>query len=73
VAWAALPFVLGLAYSPNWPLEDALRPQRLFLLGSQPMAILAAMGLVTAAEDVAARIARPRLVVAGTGRRDRRR
>jgi hypothetical protein len=29
------------------------------------MAILAAMGLVTAAEDVAARIARPRLVVAG--------
>lgn len=59
VAWAGLPFVLAFAYSPAWPLEDALRPQRLFLLASQPIAILAAVGLMTAAEDLAVRWRRP--------------
>jgi hypothetical protein len=58
-AWAGLPFVLAFAYSPAWPLEDALRPQRLFLLASQPMAILAAVGIVTAAEDLRVRWRRP--------------
>ncbi|HTC86092.1 MAG TPA: hypothetical protein VK656_05285 [Candidatus Acidoferrum sp.] len=69
VAWSALAFVLGVFYSPAWPLEDALRPQRMWLLASQPMTILAAMGLVVIAEDLAARIHRPTslvpLVVAG--------
>lgn len=59
VAWAGLPFALAFAYSPAWPLEDALRPQRLFLLASQPMAILAATGIVTAVEDLRARWRRP--------------
>lgn len=62
VAWAGLPFVLAFAYSPAWPLEDALRPQRLFLLASQPIAILAAVGLLTAAEDLAVRWRRPATV-----------
>jgi hypothetical protein len=59
VVWAGLPFALAFAYSPAWPLEDALRPQRLFLLASQPMAVLAAVGLVTAVEDLRARWKRP--------------
>jgi hypothetical protein len=50
--WWALPFVLGVLYDPSWPLEDALRPQRLWLIASQPLAILAAIGIVTAAEHV---------------------
>jgi hypothetical protein len=50
--WWALPFLLGILYDPSWPLEDALRPQRLWLIASQPLAILAAIGLVTAAEHV---------------------
>ena len=49
-AWWALPFALGVLYDPSWPLEDALRPQRLWLIASQPLAILAAIGLVTATE-----------------------
>ncbi len=61
-AWFALPFVLGMLYEPGWPLQDAVRPQRLWLLASQPMAILAAVGLATAAEHVLAR-RRPALVV----------
>ena len=65
VAWAAIPFTLGVLYSPEWPLEDALRPQRMWLLASQPVAILAAIGLVALAEEVVgARWARPRLVPA---------
>lgn len=65
VGWALVPFVLAFAYSPAWPLEDALRPQRLFLLASQPIAILAAIGFVTVAEDLRARWRRPRAVAAG--------
>jgi uncharacterized protein DUF6541 len=52
VAWFAVPFVLAVFYSPSWPLEDALRPQRLWLIAGQPAMILAAIGLVTVAEDV---------------------
>jgi hypothetical protein len=48
--WAIVPFVLAILYRPDWPLEDALRPQRLWLIASQPMAILAAIGLAAAAE-----------------------
>jgi hypothetical protein len=59
VAWAILAFLLGVVYSPDWPLEDALRPQRMWLLASQPLTILAAIGLVAVAEDVVARLRRP--------------
>jgi hypothetical protein len=52
LAWFAVPFVLAILYSPSWPLEDALRPQRLWLIAGQPAMILAAIGLVTVAEDV---------------------
>ena len=62
VAWAGLPFLLAFAYSPTWPFEDALRPQRLFLLAGQPMAILAAVGFVTAMEDLRAKWRWPRAV-----------
>jgi hypothetical protein len=63
VAWWAFAFVLGIFYQPTWPLEDALRPQRLWLLASQPLAILAAIGLVAGAEVVVARRwRRPELV-----------
>jgi hypothetical protein len=63
VAWFAIPFVLAVLYDPGWPLEDALRPQRLWLLSSQPAAILAAIGLVVAMERlVAGRLRRPQLV-----------
>ncbi len=61
-AWWALPFVLGVLYDPSWPLEDALRPQRLWLIASQPLAILAAIGMVAGAEHVLLR-RRPRWVV----------
>ncbi len=60
--WWALPFVLGVLYQPTWPLEDALRPQRLWLIASQPLALLAAIGMVTASEHVLLR-RRPRWVV----------
>jgi hypothetical protein len=46
LTWWILPFALAMAYQPTWPLEDALRPQRLWLVASQPGLILAAMGLV---------------------------
>ena len=62
VTWWALPFALAVLYDPSWPLEDALRPQRLWLIASQPLAILAAVGLVTAAEHVL-RVRHPRWVV----------
>jgi hypothetical protein len=61
IAWFAVPFTLAILYRPGVPLEDALRPQRLWLLADQPGAILAAMGLVTIAEEV----------VGGTWRRAR--
>lgn len=61
--WFALPWLMAVVYDPGWPLEDALRPQRLWLLSSQPAAILAAIGLVVLARDfVGRRWHRPRLV-----------
>lgn len=60
--WWAVPFVLAVLYDPAWPLEDALRPQRLWLLASQPLAILAAVGVVVVAEHLLLR-RRPRWVV----------
>ena len=53
VAWFTVPFLLAVLYRPDWPLEDALRPQRLWLLAGQPAAILAAIGLVAGAEQLA--------------------
>ena len=62
--WFALPFALAVLYSPTWPLEEALRPQRLWLLAGQPAAILAAIGLVTVVEDqVVGRLRRSRLAI----------
>jgi len=61
--WFALPWVMAVFYDPGWPLEDALRPQRLWLLASQPAAILAAIGLVALVRHVMGRRwHRPRLV-----------
>jgi len=51
--WWILPFGLAVFYRPDWPLEDALRPQRMWLISSQPGLILAAMGLVALAEAIA--------------------
>jgi hypothetical protein len=69
VAWFGLAFALAVLYQPDWPLEDALRPQRLWLLAGQPMTMLAAVGLVTAAEDLVGRLRRvrpsPRAAIAG--------
>ncbi len=61
VVWFGLAFALGVLYQPDWPLEDALRPQRLWLLAGQPMTMLAAIGLVTIVEDAVGRVrhARP--------------
>ena len=36
VAWWVVPWTLAVLYQPSWPLEDALRPQRLWLIASQP-------------------------------------
>jgi hypothetical protein len=63
VAWASVAAILAVTYSPAWPLEDALRPQRMWLLASQPAGILAAIGLVALAEIVLeGRLRRPGLV-----------
>jgi hypothetical protein len=56
VAWFGIAFLLGVLYRPDWPLEDALRPQRMWLIAGQPMAALAAIGLVAAVEDLIGRI-----------------
>jgi hypothetical protein len=69
VVWFGVAFGLGILYQPDWPLEDALRPQRLWLLSSQPMIMLAAIGLVTLVEDFVGRLhrirrSRPALVAA---------
>ena len=50
--WWILPFALAVLYQSSWPLEDALRPQRLWLISSQPGLILAAIGLVALAEAI---------------------
>ena len=55
VAWLGVAFALAALYQPTWPLEDAVRPQRLWLIAGQPMAMLAAIGLVVVAEDLEAR------------------
>jgi hypothetical protein len=69
VAWFGFAFALGVLYQHDWPLEDALRPQRLWLLAGQPMTILAAIGLLTVAEDVVGRLRHarpgPRSAIAG--------
>jgi hypothetical protein len=63
VPWFVLPWAMAVFYDPGWPLEDALRPQRLWLLSSQPGAILAAIGLVALARSVVGvRWHRPRLI-----------
>jgi hypothetical protein len=56
VVWFGLAFAVGVLYQPDWPLEDALRPQRMWLIAGQPMAALAAIGLAAATEDVIWRI-----------------
>jgi hypothetical protein len=67
VAWFGLAFSLAVLYRPDWPLEDALRPQRLWLIASQPLAMLSAIGTVTIVEDLVARLRRPawRPILAG--------
>ena len=50
VTWWLVPFSLAALYQPSWPLEDAFRPQRMWMLASQPGPLLAAMGLVALAE-----------------------
>jgi hypothetical protein len=63
IPWFVVPWAMAVFYDPGWPLEDALRPQRLWLLSSQPGAILAAIGLVALAQRfVGSRWNRPRLV-----------
>ena len=63
VTWFAIPFVLAILYSPSWPLQDLFSPQRLWLIASQPAMILAAIGLVTVAEDlIRGFLRRPRFV-----------
>ena len=54
ITWWVVPWVLAILYQPSWPLEDALRPQRLWLIASQPGLILAAMGLVGLVEAIVA-------------------
>ena len=64
IPWFAVPWLLAVLYDPSWPLEDALRPQRLWLLSSQPGAILAAIGLLALARAVVVqRWRRPGLAV----------
>ncbi|MEO8437929.1 MAG: hypothetical protein ABI562_05680 [Chloroflexota bacterium] len=52
--WWIVAFALAVLYQPSWPLEDALRPQRMWLISSQPALILAAMGLIALAEAIVA-------------------
>ena len=54
IAWWVVPWVLAILYQPSWPLEDALRPQRLWLIASQPGLILAAIGLVGLVDAIVA-------------------
>lgn len=52
--WWIVPFGLAVLYQPTWPLEDALRPQRMWMVASQPGLILAAIGLVGLVDAVVA-------------------
>ncbi|MEP6638132.1 MAG: DUF6541 family protein [Chloroflexota bacterium] len=52
--WWIVAFGLAVLYQPSWPLEDALRPQRMWLISSQPALVLAAMGAVALAEAIVA-------------------
>jgi len=61
VVWFGIAFLLGVFYQSTWPLRDALQPQRLWLLASQPMTMLAAIGLVASAEDLIGRLQPVRL------------
>ena len=54
IAWWIVPWTMAVLYQPSWPLEDALRPQRLWLVASQPGLILAAMGTVALAGAIVA-------------------
>ncbi len=64
--WWLVPFTLAVFYQSTWPLEDALRPQRMWMVSSQPGLILAAIGLVALVEAIRRRrIASARLVTAG--------
>jgi uncharacterized protein DUF6541 len=53
--WWLLPFTLAVLYQPTWPLEDALRPQRMWMVSSQAGLILAAIGLVALVESLVRR------------------
>ena len=64
VPWFVVPWILAILYAPSWPLEDALRPQRLWLIASQPGAILAAIGLVPLATWLRARVHLPNAIPA---------
>lgn len=52
--WWVVPFGLAVLYQPTWPLEDALRPQRMWMVASQPGLILAAIGLVGLVDEIVA-------------------
>lgn len=54
IPWWIVPFALAVLYQPTWPLEDALRPQRMWMVASQPGLILAAMGLVALVDEIVA-------------------
>jgi hypothetical protein len=54
ITWWVVPWVLAVLYQSSWPLEDALRPQRLWLIASQPGLVLAAIGLVGMVEAIVA-------------------
>ena len=62
VPWFLVPWLLAVLYDPRWPLEDALRPQRLWLIASQPGAILAAIGLVPVARWLGHRVHRAAVI-----------
>ena len=66
VPWWLIPFTLAVLYEPSWPLEDALRPQRMWMVSSQPGLILAAIGLAALVEVARRRWPeRQRFVAAG--------
>ena len=62
IPWFLVPWLLAVLYDPSWPVEDALRPQRLWLIASQPGAILAAIGVIPLAGWLRPRLGHPRLV-----------